>query len=291
MTAELSLEKLTKVKLTNLDKVLFPKLSATKSQVIEYYVRVAPRMLSFLHGRPVVVNRFPDGVESEGFYEKDSPRGTPSWVKTYRRYSDTAQRELSYIICDDLDTLVWLANLASLELHITLSRAETFENPDFVFFDLDPEPPSGFQQAVEIALAVKKELDGLGFRTYVKTSGKKGLHLLLPIAEGYTFRQTREFAHTVGKFLSHEFPEVVSEVKESTKPGTVYIDYMQNSQGRTMACPYSLRSVENGAVSTPLEWSELRKGLRPEAFTLFSVPKRESNPWGGLLKDKQKLEL
>lgn len=121
----MSLEKLTKVKLTNLDKVLFPKLSATKSQVIEYYVRVAPRMLSFLHGRPVVVNRFPDGVESEGFYEKDAPRGTPSWVKTYRRYSDTAQRELSYVICDDLDTLVWLANLASLEFHITLSRAET----------------------------------------------------------------------------------------------------------------------------------------------------------------------
>lgn len=285
------MEKLTKVKLTNLDKVLFPKLNATKSDVIEYYIRVAPKMLGFLAGRPVVVNRFPDGIEGEGFYEKDAPRGTPSWVKTYKRYSETAQRELSYVICDDLDTLVWLANLASLEFHITLSKADAFENPDFVFFDIDPEPPYGFQQAVEIALSLKQELDGLGFHTYVKTSGKKGLHLLLPIAEGYSFRQTREFVHTIGKFLSHEFPDVVSEAKESTKPATIYIDYMQNSQGRTMACPYSLRAVETGSVSTPLDWSELRKGLRPEAFDIFSVPKRESDPWEGLPKDKQKLEL
>jgi bifunctional non-homologous end joining protein LigD len=183
----------TKVNFTNLDKVLYPEVGVTKGQVVEYYVRMAPKMLDILKNRPVVLTRFPDGVDKEGFYEKDMPRGTPSWVKSFKRYSETAKRELNYIICNDLDTLVWLANLAALELHISLARMDRFDNPDLLVFDVDPEPPASFDDAVKVVLLLKEKLDLLHIKAYIKTSGKKGLHIVVPINKGYTFKQSREF--------------------------------------------------------------------------------------------------
>jgi bifunctional non-homologous end joining protein LigD len=282
---------MTKVNLTNLDKILYPAAGIRKSQIIEYYIRIAPRMLGLLAGRLIVVQRFPDGVDGEGFYEKDAPKGTPPWVKTFTRYSESAQRELSYVLCDDLDTLIWLANLTSLEINVTLSRAESFERPDLVLFDLDPAPPALIDEVVAVALIVREKLDALGFRSFVKTSGKRGLHIVIPITDGYTFGQTREFVHTIGKHLAKESELVVSEVTQSGTPGKVHIDYMQNIAGKTMISPYSLRATQNATVSTPLEWGEIRKGLRPEEFDIFSVMKRKSSPWEGLPTARQRLEL
>ncbi len=285
------MHELTKVSFTNLDKVLYPDLNLKKSHVIEYYIRIAPTMLGFLKNRAIVLNRYPDGIQEEGFYEKDSPSGAPFWVKTFKRYSQTAQREINYVICNDLDTLIWMANLAALEINITLSTTESFDTPDLVLFDIDPEPPLTFDDVMDVALLLKEKLDGLNFKSFVKTSGKKGLHVVLPVAGSYNFRQTREFVHQFGKFLARESDLIVSEFSKSRDSGTVFIDYLQNNRGKTMIAPYSLRAELGAPVSTPLEWKELKKGLRPQEFNIFTVIKRKTSPWEGLLESKQKLEV
>ena len=283
-------ERFTKAEFTNLDKVLYPELRITKAQVIEYYIKIAPKMLNPLANRPIVLTRFPNGIDKEGFYEKDAPLGTPSWVETFKRYSETARREINYVVCNNLDTLLWLANLAALEMHMTLSKVDSFETPDLVVFDLDPKPPADYHEAIEAALLVKEKLDALGLVSYVKTSGKKGLHIILPIIQGYTFKQTREFVQRISKYLAKQTQLIAAERSKSNTSGKVYIDYVQNSHGRTMICPYSLRATPLATVSTPLEWIEVKKGLNPEEFNLYSVVKIAKNPWKGLLDNKQKLE-
>jgi bifunctional non-homologous end joining protein LigD len=215
--------------------------------------------------------------------------GTPPWVKTFRRYSETAKREIHYIVCNDLDTLLWLANLAALEIHMTLSRADSFESPDLALIDIDPEPPASYDDAVGVALLLKEQLDALGLRAYIKTSGKKGLHAVIPVVDGYTFRQTREFVHQIGKQLARESDIVVSEFSKSRDPGTVFIDYLQNSHGRTMICPYSLRATSRATLSMPLEWTQIRHGLNPEEFNILSALENQGNPWKDLFHDKQRL--
>jgi bifunctional non-homologous end joining protein LigD len=284
-------EKLTKVKFTNLSKTLFPKLTITKAQVIEYYIKIAPRILGFLEERPLVLTRFPNGITQQGFYEKDAPQGTPSWVKTVKIYSETAKRDVNYVLCNNLDTLIWLANLAAIEIHMPLSKADSREKPDFAFFDIDPEPPATFKDAATVALILKEKFDNLGFDSYVKTSGKKGLHVLIPIVPEYSFRETRPFVHKIGQQLAKEQALVVSEFTETKKPGKVFVDYLQNSHGRTMACPYSLRAVPEATVSTPLKWSEVEKGIKPTELNIFSVVKRKKDPWKKIFENKQNLKV
>ena len=283
-------EKLTKVEFTNLNKTIYPKPNITKAQVIEYYIKIAPKMLGYLAKRPLVLTRFPDGIDHEGFYEKDAPRGTPSWVKTVKIYSETVKRDVNYVLCNDLDTLIWLANLAAIEIHTPLSKADSRETPDFAFFDVDPEPPATFQDATTVALLLKEKIDALGLVSYVKTSGKKGLHLLIPIVPEYAFRETRRFVHKIGQQLAKEHDLVVSELSETKKPGKVLVDYLQNSHGRTMVSPYSLRATPEATVSTPLEWSEVEKGIKPTELNIFSVVKREKDPWKKIFETKQKLK-
>jgi bifunctional non-homologous end joining protein LigD len=282
-------EKLTKVEFTNLEKVLYPELKITKKQVIEYYIRIAPKMLGLLVDRPLVLTRYPNGVSEKGFFEKDAPSGTPNWVKTFRNYSKSAKRELNYIVCDNLDTLVWLANLAALEIHMTLSKIDAFKIPDLVVFDLDPKSPAKYDDVIDVAHLLKEKLDALGLESYVKTSGKNGLHVLIPIEIGSSFEQTRRFVQKTGNSLKKETDKVVTERSKKETPGKIYIDYVQNSHGRTMVCPYSLRATPKATVSTPLLWSEVEKGLNPESLNLFKVSKLADNPWEGLFNVKQKL--
>lgn len=284
-------KRLTKVDFTNLDKVLYPELRITKAQVIEYYIRIAPKILNIVTKRPMVLTRFPNGINKEGFYEKDAPLGTPSWVETFKRYSETAQRDVNYIICSNLDTLIWLANLAALEIHMTLSKIDSWDSPDLVLFDIDPEPPANIDDVVDVAILLKEKLDAFGLKSYIKTSGKKGLHAVVPIVDGYEFRRTREFVHQIAKNMAKESEIVVSEFARSRDPGTVFIDYRQNSHGRTMICPYSLRATPQATLSTPLEWKDIKKGLKPEEFNLFTVVKIQKNPWEGFLEDRQKLDV
>jgi bifunctional non-homologous end joining protein LigD len=284
------MEKLTKVSFSNLDKVLFPKQGVTKADFIEYIIKVAPRMLPFLKDRPIVLTRYPDGVGGQGFYAKNAPQGMPDWVKTVKLYSPSARRVVNYVLCGDLDTLIWLANLAAIEIHIPLARLPDREMPDFAFFDVDPEPPCGFAEGAEVALLIKEKLDQLGLRGYVKTSGKKGVHILVPVEEKYTFKETRTFVHAVGIQLMKESTLVVSEFADTKKPGKVFVDYTQNSHGRTMVCPYSLRVTEDAAVSTPLEWDDLKKKIKPSDFNIQSVPGLRKEPWKTIFSNRQKLE-
>jgi len=282
---------LTKVELSNLDKTLYPELKITKGQIIEYYIKIAPKMLDLLAQRPLVLTRFPDGIDKEGFYEKDAPMGTPPWVKTLKRFSETANRTINYIVCNDLDTLIWMANLASLEVHMTLGQVDSFENPDLVLFDIDPVPPANFDDVIDIAFLLKEKLQSLGLKPYIKTSGKKGLHVVIPILPKYTFKQTREFVHQIARYMAKESSLVVSEFSRTKKSGTILVDYLQNSHGKTMICPYSLRATSKATVSTPLDWEEVKKGLKPEELNIFTVPKSEKNPWEDLVENRQKLEV
>jgi bifunctional non-homologous end joining protein LigD len=284
-------EKLTKVEFTNLDKIIFPKLQITKAQVIKYYIKTAPKMLGILANRPLVLTRFPNGINQKGFYEKDAPQGTPAWVKKVKIHSETAKRDVNYVLCNDLDTLIWLANLAAIEIHMPFSQAGSREKPDFIFFDIDPEPPATYKEATTVALLLKENLGELGLKSYVKTSGKKGLHVLIPIVRRQSFRETRTFVHRIGRQLAKEQKLVVSEFTETKKPGKVFVDYLQNSHGRTMVCPYSLRAVPEATVSTPLEWAEVKKGIKPTELNISSVVKREKDPWKGILENKQRLKV
>ena len=287
------LKSLTKVDLKNLDKILYPDIKVTKAQVIEHYIKMAPKILPVIVDRPLVLTRYPNGVEKAqaGFYEKNAPQGTPKWVKTKTIYSSASRRNIDYIICNDLDTLIWLANLAALEIHMPFSTIKNLGKPDFLFFDIDPEPPATLSNVAEVALLLKDKLSEIGLTPFVKTSGKKGLHVLIPIVPEHNFEKTRAFVHSLGIELSKENDLVVSEFKDTKKPGKVFVDYLQNSLMRTMVIPYSLRSTPNATVSTPLEWSEIRKGINPSNYTIFSVAQLGVNPWKDIFENKCKLEI
>jgi bifunctional non-homologous end joining protein LigD len=290
------LRKLTKVELKNLDKCFYPKIDLIKAQVVEYYIRIAPKMLPIIKDRPLVLTRYPDGVENaklgtNSFFEKNAPEGRPEWIKTKTIYSSTSKRDVHYIICNDLDTLIWLANIAAIEIHMPFSTMDELDKPDLLFFDVDPEPPANLSDAAEAALLLKDKLIDLGLTPFVKTSGKKGLHVLIPIVPEYTFKQTRAFVHKIGIELAEESDMIVSEFKDTKKPGKVFADYLQNSPLRTMVVPYSLRPTPDATVSTPLEWTEVKKGINASDYNIFSVIKRKSNPWKNIFEKKSKLEI
>jgi bifunctional non-homologous end joining protein LigD len=284
---EPSLRDLTRVHLTNLSRVMYPALHITKQEVITYYIRMAPRILPFLHNRPLTMHRYPAGVGGEAFYEKDAPQGTPDYVDIFTRYSETADREVHFVLCNNLDTLIWLANLASLELHVTLSSAATYDSPDLVLFDIDPEPPLSFDDTIDVAHTVHERLEETGMRSYVKTSGKKGLHIVVPLSPGYRFEEIRAFAHRMGKTLARDTPHIVAEFPHSQDPGTIFIDYLQNAHGKTMAAPYSLRATEGATVSAPLNWDQLKHGVRPEDFNIRTVLSGNEDPWRDIFDNRQ----
>jgi bifunctional non-homologous end joining protein LigD len=285
-------EKLTKVKFKNLNKIFYPNQKVTKAQIIEHYIKMAPKILPVIKDRPLVLTRYPDGIEGKtAFYEKNAPEGTPIWVKTLPIYSETSKRKIDYVICNDLDTLIWLANLAALEIHMPFCKVNMLDKPDFLFFDLDPEPPATLSDAAEVALLLRDILVDLGLTPFVKTSGKKGLHVVVPIEPEYTFEQTRTYVHKIGIELTKKSAIVVSEFKDTKKPGKIFVDYLQNSSLRTMVIPYSLRATPEASVSTPLEWVEVRKGINPSDYNIFTVDKRMENPWKTLFDSKCKLEI
>lgn len=289
------LRQLTKVHLVNLNKTLYPAAKITKATIIEYYIRLAPNILPIIRDRPLVLTRYPDGIKNgelgkASFFEKNAPEGTPDWVKLYPIYSSTSKRDVNYVVCNDLDTLIWLANLAALEIHMPFATTADLYKPDLLFFDVDPEPPAGLGDATEVALELKDNLDAMGLVAYVKTSGKKGLHVVVPIEPDYPFEEARAYVHKIGIELAKHNQLIVSEFKDTKKPGKVFVDYLQNSPMRTMVIPYSLRPTPEATASTPLEWTEVTKQLTATDFTLFNVPKRTAHPWRDLFEKKRRLE-
>jgi bifunctional non-homologous end joining protein LigD len=248
------------LKLSNMDKVLYPAAGFTKGQVIDYYTRVAPVLLPHLRRRALTLKRYPNGVDGHSFYEKNCPSHRPPWVETVAVWSERNKADVNYCLADDLPTLVWVANLASLELHTSLSHAPDIERPTMLVFDLDPGPPADMVQCAQVGLLLREALDGLGLECFPKTSGSKGLQLYAPLNSdvGYEPEGTKPFAHALARRLEADHPKlVVSQMAKEVRKGKVFIDWSQNDSAKTTVCVYSLRARERPTVSTPLTWEEV----------------------------------
>jgi len=259
------------LKLSNLDKVFYPRTGFTKGQVIDFYVRIAPVLLPHLRGRPLTLKRYPNGVEGQSFYEKQCPKHRPDWVATAPIWSRHNEREISYCLADDLPTLVWLANLADLELHTSLSLAAAIERPRSLVFDLDPGPPADVIDCAQVALWVRELFAGWGLRSVVKTSGSKGLQVYVPLNSPTSYEQTKPFAQAVAERLEREHPDrIVSRMAKNLRSGKVLVDWSQNDQHKTTVNVYSLRAREHPTVSTPVAWAEVEAALAAEDPALLT---------------------
>ncbi|MBA2421042.1 MAG: ATP-dependent DNA ligase [Thermoleophilaceae bacterium] len=254
------------LRLTNLDKVLYPVPGFTKGQVIDYYTRVAPYVLPHLLGRPLTLKRYPNGVDGGHFYEKQCPSHRPDWVRTAA--IPVSRKTIDFCLCDDLPTLVWAANLADLELHPSLSRAEAIEHPTTLAFDLDPGEPAGILECCEVACLLRGLLGQLGLECFPKTSGSKGMQVYAPLDGEATYDQTKPLAQALARLLETRHPQlVVSTQKKELRVGRVLVDWSQNDEHKTTVCVYSLRAREWPTVSTPLRWAEVEKARDPGDVT------------------------
>ncbi|MGI8926691.1 MAG: DNA ligase D [Tepidiformaceae bacterium] len=257
--------------LSNLGKVLYLAAGFTKAQVIDYYTRIAPVLLPHLHDRLLTLKRYPDGAERPFFYEKECPRHRPAWVQTAPMWSESNKKEICYCMANDLATLVWLANLASLELHPLLARKQDVQCPTSVVFDLDPGPPADVIDCARVALWLRDLFADFGLQTFAKTSGSKGVQVYLPLNTPITYEETKPFAHAVAALLEGQHREsVVSKMAKNLRAGKVFVDWSQNHDSKTTVSVYSLRARERPTVSTPLAWDEVAAALAAEDAALLT---------------------
>jgi len=263
-----------KVEFSNLDKVFWPKEKYTKGDVIEYYNSISDYILPYLQDRPQSLLRTPSGISKPGFFQKNVEGQVPDWIKTRKLKSKSTGDSITYLLCQDRDTLLFLANWGCIEINPWSSRVGTLNNPDYIIFDLDPNG-ADMKKIVKTALTLKEILDLLQVPAYVKTSGGKGIHVFIPVLPKYSYDQTREFSHLVSQMVFKKLPEIVSlERSPSKRKGKVYLDFLQNGKGKTMASIYSLRPREGANVSTPLDWDEINDKLKLSNFNIKTLPKR-----------------
>jgi len=286
------------LKLTNLDKVLYPVTGFTKRQVIDYYARIAPVLLPHLKGRALTLKRYPNGVDSEFFYEKNAPKHRPDWVKTVPVWSEGNNRTMDYVEAADLPTLIWLANLAAIELHPSLALAKDVSCPTMMVFDLDPGPPANIVQCCQVAFWLREIFEHFNLQSFPKTSGSKGLQIYVPLNTRTSYDVTKPFARALAQLLEQEHPDaVVSDMKKSIRTGKVFVDWSQNDEHKTTVAVYSLRARERPTVSTPVKWEEVERAFKKKhaGLLLFEAPQvvARAEKMGDLfepvLKLKQKL--
>jgi bifunctional non-homologous end joining protein LigD len=286
------------LKLTNLDKVLYPATGFTKRQVIDYYARIAPVLLPHLKGRALTLKRYPNGVDSEFFYEKNAPKHRPDWVKTVPVWSEGNNRTMYYVEAADLATLIWLANLAAIELHPSLALAKDVSCPTMMVFDLDPGPPANIVQCCQVAFWLREIFEHFSLQSFPKTSGSKGLQIYVPLNTRTSYDVTKPFARALAQLLEQEHPHaVVSDMKKSIRTGKVFVDWSQNDEHKTTVAVYSLRARERPTVSTPVKWEEVERAFKKKhaGLLLFEAPQvvARAEKMGDLfepvLKLKQKL--
>lgn len=278
--------------LTNLNKVLWPRDTYTKGDLIKYYVEIAPYIMEHLRERPLVFTRYPDGIEKKFFYQKNAPSYTPDWINTFMWESQDG-KSTRFILAEEKTTLVWLANQACIEIHPWLSRKSSIHYPDFVVFDLDPSPGSSFEDVVKIALLLKQILDEFSLQAFVKTSGATGLHIYLPVNNKYTYTELRDFAHSLAGIVCNLLPDKATIERKVEKRGQrVYVDYLQNVIGKTICAPYSVRPRDGATVSAPLRWEEVRD-VSAGDFTIKNILSRlhrMGDIFKPVLSEKQDLE-
>jgi bifunctional non-homologous end joining protein LigD len=271
------------VEVTNPDKVFYPGSGVTKGDVFEYYRSVAGTILPWLEGRPLTLVRFPNGIAGPSFFQKDQPDWLPSWIPTVAvRSPDSPRKVVRYLLCNDEPSLLYVANLGTIDLHPWASTVRDLEKPDYVVWDLDP-PEGGFPKAAAVAPRVREVLDRAGLEGFLKTSGGKGLHVYVPLRPENDHDRVRDFAEVVARLVVESLPRTTTlERSKKARGGKLYVDYLQNGRGKTVVAPYSLRSKEPATVSTPIGWDELEAGVDPRDLNIRSVPARVSDspdPW------------
>jgi bifunctional non-homologous end joining protein LigD len=258
------------LKLSNLDKVLYPATGFTKGQVIDYYAHIAPVLVPHLAGRPLTLKRYPNGVDSEYFFEKNATAHRPEWVRTVPIWSEGNRRNVNYILADDLSTVVWMANLAAIELHPSLSLAKNMDCPTMMVFDLDPGPPANIVQCAQVGMWLREIFEHFGLQSFPKTSGSKGLQIYVPLNTTTSYEETKPFAHALARLLEDQHRElVVSDMKKELRKGKVLVDWSQNDDHKTTIAVYSLRAREHPTVSTPVKWEEVEQLLKKKDATLL----------------------
>jgi len=263
-----------KVSLTNQNKLYFPEDGITKGDVIDYYQSIASYILPYLKDRPESLRRNPNGIHDQGFFHKDAGDQAPSWVKSFEVYSESNNKDIDYIICNDNATLMYLNNLGCIELNPWNSRTSKLDHPDYMVIDIDPSDNNTFDEVVETALFVKEIMDKAGAESYCKTSGATGLHVYIPMGAKYTYEQVKNFAHIIATAVEEQLTFTTLERSLAKRGNRIYVDYLQNRPGQTLSSVYSLRPKKGGTVSTPLEWSEVKKGISPQDFTIHNTLER-----------------
>ncbi|NGX27791.1 MAG: hypothetical protein K940chlam6_01729 [Chlamydiae bacterium] len=274
-----------KVEITHPDKVLFPKGKITKKEMADYYGSVARLMVPLIKNRPISMKRYPRGIKGEGFFQKNAPQGMPSWVKTVK-VSRKEKGAIQMILCNDKNTLLWLANQNCIAPHIWLSRIDKPDHPDRLIFDLDPPARKEFSGVVEAAFALRDILEKQHkLKTFVMTTGSKGLHVVVPLKRTRTFDQVRGFARDIAEELAEKEPKkYTTAARKEKRRGRLYLDVMRNSKGATAVAPYSVRPKEGAPIATPISWAELKdSSLRSDSFNIRNIQKRlRKNPWVGM---------
>ncbi|WP_255153491.1 non-homologous end-joining DNA ligase [Ferruginibacter sp. HRS2-29] len=265
-----------KVPVSNPQKFYFPKEKITKKMVVEYYQSIAKYILPFLKDRPESLKRNPNGILDAGFYHKDAGENAPGFIKSFPVHSESSNKQIDYIICNDKATLAYLNNLGCIELNPWHSTIKKPDHPDYMIIDIDPSEKNNFEQVVEVAKAFKKLFDKAGARSFCKTSGFTGLHIYVPMKKKYPYEEVKEFAHQLCISVSELLPDITTLTRNLEKRGNkkIYLDYLQNRAGQTIASVYSLRPKKGATVSMPLEWKEVKKGLSPALFDIHNAAKR-----------------
>lgn len=277
---------LEKSHLTNLDKLYFPQDGITKGDLLSYYEQIAPFILPYLKDRPESLNRHPDGITRPGFYQKDMTGHIPRWLKTTRIFSESVDKSIDYAVCQDKRSLLYLVNLGCIELNPWFSRIDHLDHPDFLVIDLDPDG-NNFDHVIDIAQEFHQILDKIGAKNVCKTSGATGIHIGVPVGARYDFDQVRAFAEMLCKRVAKKYPATTSiDRNPNRRRKKIYLDYMQNRRGQTLAAPYCVRPRAGAPVSMPVTWNQLRHGFRPEQFHLRNVIpllQKQKDPWKGVL--------
>jgi bifunctional non-homologous end joining protein LigD len=281
------------ISFSNLKKVFWPAERYTKGDMIDYYRAVSPWLLPYLRNRPVVMTRFPDGIDGKSFYQKDAPEFAPEWMRTVRIWSEETQREIRYFVCDDEESLLYVANLGTIPLHIWASRVGSLEQCDWCVLDLDPKE-APFSDVVRTAIALRRLCESVGLPSYVKTTGKTGLHIMLPLGRQCTYAQSRTLGELLARVVLRELKDIATITRHVTKRGDkVYVDYLQNRHGQTIVAPFSVRPLPGATVSMPLLWDEVNESLDPKTFTIKTAIERierlTSDPMAPVLDQKPDL--
>jgi bifunctional non-homologous end joining protein LigD len=262
------------VPFTNPDKVFWPDEGYTKGDLIEYHRQIADWMLPYLRDRPLVMTRYPDGIDGKSFFQKDAPPYAPEWFRRVTLWSEGSERELSYFVAEDVESLLYVINLGTIPLHVWSSRIETLATPDWCILDLDPKE-APFTDVVEVATTVHGICEEIGLPAFAKTSGSSGIHVLVPLGRQLTYEQSRTLGQLLGRVVVAERPDIATLTRNpDRRGGKVYVDFVQNGHGRLLVAPFTVRPKPGAPVSAPLEWKEVNKRLTIEQHTIASVPKR-----------------